>query len=143
AANGTFVQNFAGDENGVLFELPRGADYALTESFNPGPYAVSYSADCSGTLLAGQFKTCTITNDDIAPAKLLVKKHVINDSGCTLLADALALTLAADSFVQNLAGSETGTLFEVPRGASYTVTETFNPGPYTVSYSADCVGTVL
>src|SRR5207244_1356634 len=88
-----------GDETGVLVELPRGADYALTASFHAGPSAGSSAAVSSGPLLAGQFKTCTITNDDIAPAKLLVKKHVINDSGGTLTAGAFGLTLAADSFV--------------------------------------------
>src|SRR5207237_184273 len=92
AANGTFVQNFAGDENGVLFELPRGADYALTESFNPGPYAVSYSADCSGTLLSLHYALPILTVEVSTAAQLLVKKHVINDSGGS---DA---TLAANNF---------------------------------------------
>ena len=40
------------------------------------------SADCAGTIALGETKTCTITNDDIAP-KLIVIKHVINDNGGT------------------------------------------------------------
>ncbi|HEX9124334.1 MAG TPA: hypothetical protein VF984_13425, partial [Actinomycetota bacterium] len=32
----------------------------------PTGYAASYSADCTGTIAAGEHKTCTITNDDIA-----------------------------------------------------------------------------
>lgn len=41
--------------------------YDVTET-NPFPnfYAVSYSADCTGTLALGDSKTCTVTNDDIA-----------------------------------------------------------------------------
>ena len=33
----------------------------------------------------GQTKTCTVTNDDIAP-KLIVIKHVVNDNGGTAVA---------------------------------------------------------
>ena len=46
----------------------------------PAGYAASYSADCSGTLVNGESKTCTVTNNDEA-AKLTVIKHVINDNG--------------------------------------------------------------
>ena len=45
-------------------------------------YAASFSADCTGTIAIGETKTCTVTNDDIAP-KLIVIKHVINDDGGT------------------------------------------------------------
>ena len=48
----------------------------------PAGYAASYSADCTGTIAIGETKTCTVTNDDIAPT-LTVIKHVINDNGGT------------------------------------------------------------
>src|SRR6266571_363869 len=42
--------------------------FDVTEDLPPGPhgYAISYSADCSGSIAAGQTKTCTVTNDDLA-----------------------------------------------------------------------------
>jgi uncharacterized repeat protein (TIGR01451 family) len=55
--------------------------YSVTETEHQG-YAVSYSADCSGSIANGQTKTCTITNED-KPATLIVKKVVINDDGGT------------------------------------------------------------
>ena len=39
----------------------------------------------TSSLALGQTKTCTITNDDIAP-KLNVIKHVVNDNGGTAVA---------------------------------------------------------
>ena len=55
--------------------------YTVTET-GPSGYAASFSADCSGSIAIGQTKTCTVTNDDIAP-KLIVIKHVVNDNGGT------------------------------------------------------------
>jgi Prealbumin-like fold domain len=53
--------------------------YSVSEDGRSG-YRGSLSADCSGSILAGQTKTCTVTNDD-QPAHLTVIKHVINDDG--------------------------------------------------------------
>ena len=38
-----------------------------------------------GSIAIGETKTCTVTNNDIAP-KLIVIKHVINDNGGTAVA---------------------------------------------------------
>src|SRR5207253_1663002 len=66
--NSQVFQYIAGNETGTLLELPRGASYSIVESTNPAPaYAVSYSSDCTGTVLAGELKTCTATNDDVGP----------------------------------------------------------------------------
>jgi hypothetical protein len=40
--------------------------YSVTET-GPAGYVGFFSAGCSGTIAAGQTKTCTITNNDIAP----------------------------------------------------------------------------
>ncbi len=61
-----FPSSFAGSEGGVEVILDAGS-YEVTEDVLMG-YSVSYSDDCSGTIKAGETKTCTITNDDIAPA---------------------------------------------------------------------------
>jgi hypothetical protein len=42
--------------------------YSVTET-GPAGYVAFFSADCSGTIAAGQTKTCTITNNDIAPRR--------------------------------------------------------------------------
>ena len=41
----------------------------------------SLSADCTGTVALGDVKTCTITNDDIAPLLTLVKMVTKDDGG--------------------------------------------------------------
>src|SRR5207245_743018 len=71
-----------GGEAGERLQLPRRAAYNVVELTDPAPtYTLTYPAECTGTILAGDVKTCTVTNDDIPPAKLTVIKHVINDSG--------------------------------------------------------------
>ena len=55
--------------------------YSVSES-GPSGYKASYSADCTASVAIGETKTCTVTNDDIAP-KVTVVKHVINDDGGT------------------------------------------------------------
>ncbi|MFH1867266.1 MAG: hypothetical protein ABIJ81_04265, partial [Patescibacteria group bacterium] len=60
--------------------------YTISETNQPG-YAATFSGDCSSngqvTVVAGQTKTCTITNNDIQP-KLTVVKQVVNDNGGSL-----------------------------------------------------------
>ena len=40
--------------------------YSVSESGGPAGYSGTFSADCAGTIAAGETKTCTITNDDQA-----------------------------------------------------------------------------
>ena len=68
-------------EGSTSMQCSSGQDQGTSEvSFDPGPYkviqdpsnpvdgyTVSYSADCSGSLNAGDKKICTITYDDITP----------------------------------------------------------------------------
>ena len=75
--------SFPGQEiPGVTVTLDPGL-YGVDESGGPTGYAKSLSTDCSGTILAGQKLTCTITNDDI-PASLTLIKTVDNRDGGTL-----------------------------------------------------------
>lgn len=57
-----------GNEEGtdVYFSAP--ADYTVTEDAEEG-YLASYSSECSGSIGLGEHKTCTVTNDDIAPVQ--------------------------------------------------------------------------
>jgi hypothetical protein len=67
--------NFPGQESpGVTITLDPGS-YSVDESGGPSGYSKSLSADCSGTIAAGETKTCTVTNDDQA-STLIVRKIV-------------------------------------------------------------------
>jgi prealbumin domain-containing protein len=57
--------SFAGAESpGTTVTLGAGS-YNVTET-GPSGYTASFSADCTGTIAAGETKTCTVTNDDVA-----------------------------------------------------------------------------
>jgi hypothetical protein len=132
--------NFAGAESpGTDVTLDAGS-YNVTES-GPSGYAASFSADCSGTIAVGQTKTCTVTNDDVAP-QLIVIKHVINDSGGTATAaDFMLDSGGTNDSPDNFAGAESpGTTVTLDAG-SYNVTES-GPSGYAASFSVDCTGSI-
>ena len=131
---------FAGAESpGTTVAVDPGT-YSVSEGDHSG-YAVSYSDGCDSTLAIGQTKTCTVTNNDIAP-QLNVVKHMINGHGGTKTAADFSLTV--DDPGTNpapFAGAEApGTAVAVDPGA-YTVSEGDHAG-YAVSYSADCTGSL-
>src|SRR5439155_24764700 len=78
------TQTFAGSSTGTQVTVTAGS-YTVSEDSVTGYTQTSASADCSGTLAAGDDKTCTITNTDVAP-QLTVIKHVVNNSGGTATA---------------------------------------------------------
>ena len=91
------------------------------------------------TVVAGQQKTCTITNDDDAP-KLTLNKVVVNDNGGTALESAWTLTATGNPVTDpaTLSGP-------VPRAtpmssvalastpARYDLSESGGPASYTAS----------
>jgi cytoskeletal protein RodZ len=132
--------DFAGAESpGTTVTLDPGS-YGVTET-GPTGYSASFSADCSGSIAAGQTKTCTVTNNDQA-ATLIVIKHVINDNGGTATAASFTLDSGGtNDSPDNFAGAEApGTTVTLDAG-SYGVTET-GPSGYTASFSADCSGSI-
>jgi hypothetical protein len=87
----TATPSAAGVESpGVDNVLTSVGSYSVDEGAHVG-YTKTLSADCSGAIALGQTKTCTITNDDIAPSLTLVKQ-VINDNGGTAVAGDWTLT---------------------------------------------------
>ena len=72
--------------------------YTATETAT-GYTASAWGGDCAAngtvTLALGDSKTCTITNDDLAP-KLTLVKTVVNNNGGTMM---------ADDFARNIDGS--------------------------------------
>lgn len=118
---------------GVPTFFPNGT-YAVTETTDPN-YTTTFSGDCdvSGnvTVTTGSAKTCTITNEESAPATgtITVNKVVINHGGSKTAAD----------FAPYKVGTAT-----VTEGAStsfaqgvYVVSETIDPS-YTQTFSGDC-----
>ena len=86
---------FPGEESpGTSVSVDAGA-YSVDEGAHAG-YTKSLSAACSGTIANGETKTCTITNDDIAP-KLKVIKHVVNNNGGTATAGAWSIHVKSGS----------------------------------------------
>ena len=126
------------DSPGTTVTIKAGS-YSVDEVAAAG-YAKSLSADCAGTIAAGQTKTCTVTNSDIAP-KLTVIKHVINDNGGTALAGSFTMQVAGASVsTPSFPGSEAGTSVTLNTG-SYNVDELPVVG-YAKSLSGDCAGTI-
>ncbi|MBN1584999.1 DUF3494 domain-containing protein [Candidatus Uhrbacteria bacterium] len=125
--------SFAGSASSVEVTLDAGS-YSVTESVIPTGYLASGSGDCSGTIAAGETKTCTITNDDTAP-QLIVNKIVINDDGGNGVIADFPLFVDGGS-------AEPGVAVTTTTG-SHTVSETPDSG-YTSSIGGDCAadGTV-
>ena len=139
---------FSGSESGVTVTLGPGA-YSVGESGGPSGYAMSLSADCSGTIALGEAKTCTITNDDIEAqiTTLTVIKHVINDntggvSGSSAVASDFTMDILGTNVSKTgFSGSESGVTVTLGPGA-YSVGESGGPSGYAMSLSADCSGTI-
>ena len=114
-------------------------NYSVDEGNHDG-YTKSLSGGCSGTIANGETKTCTITNDDIAP-KLTVIKHVENNDGGTASAGAWSIHVksgSSDVAGSPKPGSENGDTYTLDAG-SYTVSEAGGPQGYTfVGFSDDC-----
>src|SRR5439155_10062149 len=94
SGGGASPASFPGAEApGTTVNLNEGP-YSVTES-GPAGYAASFSAGCTGSIGLGETKTCTVTNDDIAP-KLIVIKHVVNDNGAAATAASFTMTVAGE-----------------------------------------------
>lgn len=119
--------SFVGSTTGVSVTLDAGS-YSVTEPVVPAGYLQTGSGDCSGTIAAGQTKTCTITNDDIAP-QLIVNKIVINDNGGTKVIANFPLFLDGASMTSGVSGTTTIGL--------HTVSETTASG-YTSTIGGHC-----
>lgn len=132
--------SFAGAEApGTTVTLDAGS-YSVAET-GPSGYTSSLSADCTGTIALGETKTCTITNNDIAP-QLIVIKNVVNDNGGTAVSADFTMNVTATnpsdtSFPGAVAP---GTTITLDAGA-YSVSET-GPSGYASSFSTDCSGSI-
>lgn len=136
---------------GSAYTLDAGT-FVISEDVPTG-YTQSFRGDCDSKgniiLASGDNKTCTITNDDIAPPPppvlgtgiLHVIKTVINnDGGKAVSADA---TIHVANGMGDVVGSPQagvdapGTSYTLTEG-TYTVSENFFAG-YTVAIGGDCI----
>ncbi len=145
-ANNPSDNDFAGtNSSGTTITIDPGA-YSVDET-GPGGYDVVFSSECSGTAVAGDTYTCTITNDDEEPppttANLTVIKDVVNDnSGTNVSVDFTMVITANNPSDNNFAGSNSsGTTITIDPGA-YSIDET-GPGGYDVAFSSECSGTAV
>jgi len=131
--------------SGVPATLTANTLYTATETNSFGYAPSVWGTDCTAggtiTLQPGENKTCTITNDDIAP-QLTVIKHVINDDGNTAVAGDFTMTVTGTNVSSaSFPGSESpGTTVTLNQG-TYSANEISNAG-YTETLSADCSGTI-
>ncbi len=133
----------AGDEAGDTYALTDGQSYSVSETSGPSGYAGTFSGDCDAngavTVAAGSLKTCTITNDDVAPT-VKVRKVVVNDDGGTALPADWQLHLKSggdDVTGSPRSGTTAGDTYTVSHGA-YSVSESDGPSGYAATFSGDC-----
>jgi prealbumin domain-containing protein len=133
--------SFPGQESPGTNKVVTPGSYSVTET-GPSGYSSTFSADCSGTIAAGQTKTCTVTNDD-RPGHLIVIKHVINDNGGSATAAQFTMTINGVTAQggNSFPGQESPGTDKAVSAGNYNVTET-GPSGYTKTFSADCTGTI-
>ena len=107
-------------------------------------YTKTRSADCSGTISAGQTKTCTITNNDVevaaATAILTIKKQVTNDNGGNAGPGSFLIHIksgSADVTGSPASGSLSGTAYTLNAG-TYVVSEDAHTGYASAGITGDC-----
>lgn len=109
--------------SGVANQIDAGT-YTVREDNLTGYNASNWGGDCRSngeiTLSPGDNKTCTITNDDIAPTLKLVKS-VTNDNGGTLEPKDWTLTATGENGFSDLGNSTT--FHTVKAGVSYALSE--------------------
>ncbi len=139
AGNNPNLSSFPGSSTGTVVTLDPG-NYSITEN-SMGGYSGTFSADCVGTLLAGDNKTCTVTNDDVA-AQLTVVKHVVADNGGNEIASDFTMNVTGTNVsTGSFPGSEEpGTTVTLNPG-SYSVAEN-GPAGYVASNTIGCSGTI-
>lgn len=145
AGNNPSPSTFQGSSSGTTVSLGQGS-YQVRET-PIADYTPTYSSDCSGSISAGQTKTCTITNTYTAQqgtATLNVIKHLDNtnfgEQACDVTCFEFEVT-GNNPTPSRFAASESGTPVTLGSG-SYRVAEISTGQGYTVSYSPDCSGTI-
>ncbi len=145
--NGTVLDDVSGSGGQATNTYPVDTAYSVTETLgngdavDPAVWETSNSADCTGTLHAGEHKTCTITNK--RKPKLTVVKVIEGGNGA-----AFDLKVNNGTVLDDVDGSGGQVTNTYPVDTAYSVTETLgngdavDPAVWETSNSADCTGTL-
>lgn len=132
------------DGNNVAWgvaQVVSASSHTASEVSLPGYTASDWGGDCAPngtvTLSPGENKTCTITNDDIAPSLTLVKK-ISNDSDGTAAASDWTLYATGPTPIFGAGGVSSGLTFSA---GTYILSESVGPANYTPS-AWSCTGDV-
>jgi hypothetical protein len=133
---GTGQADFPGSSAGTTFDYEDGTTYNVTELGVAGYHALSYSTDCTGTIVAGTTKTCTVINDDIPPV-LKLFKVVHNNAGGTATTADFTLSATGPSTISGPGPEvDSGTTFQA---GTYALSESAVSG-YSVETNWSCTG---
>lgn len=129
---------FPGDEAGTDTTVYEGI-FSAGETTVAG-YAMTKEGDCSGHILEGEIKVCTITNTDI-PANLNVVVQVLNDnSGSKVPGDFNVVITEGIANPGSFPGDESGTEVVMHSGAFKV--EVDPDSNYDITYSPECEGSL-
>ncbi len=120
--------DFAGAETPGVDTQVNAGTFSVSET-NLDGYASSLTGDCSGSIANGQTKTCTLTNDDVAPSLTLVKQ-MLNDHGGSANVTDWTLSATGPTSINGAGGAVSGATFSA---GSYDLSESTGPSGYTAS----------
>jgi hypothetical protein len=130
--------SFPGSSSGTTVTIGQGS-YQVTETGIAANYNPTYSSDCSGTISAGQTKTCTVTNTFTPPTgTLIVTKQVVG--GPLQPSDFNIVVLGNNPSPSSFTGSSSGTTVTLGEG-TFNIVEG-GAISYSQSFSGDCAGTI-
>ena len=125
---------------------PRTSSCASTDDHWPGYAASVWGGECAadGTIILalGDVKTCTITNDDVAPT-LTVINTVINDNGGTAEAGYWLMGVAGENVsATGFPGVEAPGVTVTLLPGTFSVNESGGSPSYHKTFSAGCAGII-
>ena len=128
--------------SGEEITLSAGA-HTVSETRDLG-YRATIGGDCADdgriTLNPGDIKSCTITNEDIAP-RLRLTKIVVNDDGGTATANQWTMDITgANPSNTGFSGDESGVVVEIEANAAYSVDENGGVPGYAKTLGEGCTG---
>jgi uncharacterized repeat protein (TIGR01451 family) len=141
AVNGSNVlDNVSGSGGQATNTYDVGTNYSVSETMgngdpvSPAVWETTLSADCSGSLAAGDDKTCTVTNK--RKPKLTVIKRIIGGDG-----SLFDISVGGTKVLDDAADGASDTRTYAP--GSYALSETLAdgsaiPGGWSTSFSSDC-----